>query len=190
MKKRPSLSKKINPWSDLKKPSSQPRKQVAARRKVAQSIDVRDDDGVDIDPDFLNLSIRLDYDPSAAIGLLKIINSYLENNDQLPYNIRDHLFRAFSKAIAASERERTNVLGMELGLTKINRRPRKADTDEIGSLVEQNLLQVKNITVARKKVSEMKGLSLRTVGKYHKAYKEDNEIFSKIQRRAKALKKK
>ena len=190
MKKRSSHSKEINTWSDLRNPSSQPKKLVPARRKVAESIDVRDGDGVDIDPDFLNLSRRLDYDPSAATGLLKIINSYLENNDQLPYNIRDHLFRAFSKTIAASQKERTKVLGMALGLTKINRRPRKADTDEIGSLVEQNLLQVNNITVARKKVSEMKGLSLRAVGKYHKAYKEDNEIFSKIQRRAKALKKK
>lgn len=169
-------------------PRSSPKSTI--RANGAKSIKVTDKDVVDFDLNFLEHCIRLEYDNDAAIRLLEIINDYLESNQPLPYNIRDYLFRALTKVIDAPANERILVLGKALGLTRSNQRPQKADTDEIGELVEQRIPKAKNLTAARKEVAKLKGLARRTVDRYHQAHTRANEAFADIQKRERAIKKK
>jgi len=187
MKKRTQTT---DDWTSLITPTSRSSPKSTPRAKSAKSIKVTDKDVVDFDLKFLELCISLEYDNNAAIRLLKIINVYLESNQPLPYNIRDYLCRALTKVIDAPANERALVLGKALGLTRSNQRPKKADTDEIGVLVEKHLPKAKNLTAARKEVSKLKGLGRRTVDRYHQAHIRANEAFADLKKREHAIKKK
>ena len=187
MKKR-SLTK--GDWTIPKKPTPRSSLNSSPRARSTKSIKVSGNEAVDFDLKFNDLQIRLEYDNNAAIRLMKIIKDYLENNQPLPYNVRDYLFKAFTKVIDAPANERAVVLGKALGLTRSNQRPKKADADEIGMLVEQRIPKAKNLTAAREEVAKLKGLSRRTVDRYHQAHKEANDAFADLQKREHAIKKK
>ena len=176
MPKRPSPPTRSNIWSGLIPKSLQPAKK---KKRGASSLP---DHGlsVEIDETFLNIEVQLPFNETAAVKLLGIINSHLENNKPLPYNIREYLYRAFKAAIRAEPSNRSMVLSRSLGLNRGQQRPRKGDYEKIGILVENLLPTSKNVTEARNIVAQKTGLPLTVVRDYHREYLNDEKHFSEV----------
>ncbi len=85
------------------------------------------------DPEFFEARRRAEYDAEGAAEILRIIARRLRNKEPLGEPAANFLADAFETAVAKPEKNRLSMLGQELKLKTLNRRPK--DWFKIGKFV-------------------------------------------------------
>jgi hypothetical protein len=117
-----------------------------------------------------------DADPEAAAEVLRIAAGYLRDGKKMPQPLAWFLADAFERAMRTSSSDRRSALLINLKLQRMNRRPVKANWEEVGCSLSEMFDKKIPMLQAKEKVAEDFGISESTVSRLYKTYLGMREI--------------
>ena len=117
-----------------------------------------------------------DADPKEAAEVLRIAAEYLREGKQMPRSLALFLADAFDRAMRKAPSVRGSELLLNLKLKTSNRRPVKANWEQVGSCLIELIDKKIPMLQAKMKVAEDFGISESTVSRLYKTYLGNREI--------------
>lgn len=117
-----------------------------------------------------------DSDPREAAEVLRIAAEYLREGKEMPQPLAWFLADAFDRAMKKAPSVRGSELLINLKLKALNRRPVKANWEQVGISLSELIDKKMPMLQAKMKVAEDFGISESTVSRLYKTYLGFREI--------------